>query len=515
MKKNCLIILMGLLFFSHPSSAKNKVNVKVNVNVKNITGVVFHDSNKNGIRDRGEKGLRGMLVSNGDTIVVTDKKGRYLLPATEGGSIMPILPADYTMTGSNVVNANFHYMRERLSEDQTIDIPLQKKEINHRFMLNAVGDVQVGNYQELDYATRTLWPELLSTPETTINLFLGDLVNNNLSLYRDLRTLMEQLPSPTWTVLGNHDRDVDSVRWRQYRSYSEMFGSDMYAFNEGKVHFIILNNVYGVGPRGYEGFLSDRQLNFVRQDLKYVPKSHLIVISMHIPFAYTKNRQYLLHLLKDRGHVLAITGHLHQLGRFFQQGAGLSIHELGAGASCGFWWVGEKDGEGIPHALQQGGTPRNYFVVEFDNNKYQFRCKAIGQDPQKQMTIHVTGIDTLDTHLRDLKDIPPATLMMTVYGGCDSTQVRCRLDRGDWIVCKKANLVDPNVARAREQNLQKIFPTPFNRMNPLRKRESHQLWTLELPEHYRHGAHVVEVEAHDAYGFQAAGTRSFSFLPDK
>ena len=75
--------------------------------------------------------------------------------------------------------------------------------------------------------------------------------------------------------------------------------------------------------------------------------------------------------------------------------------------------------------------------------------------------------------------------------------------------------MDPNVARAREQNLQKIFPTPFNRMNPLRKRESHQLWTLELPEHYRHGAHVVEVEAHDAYGFHAAGTRSFCFLPDK
>ncbi|MBQ6031971.1 MAG: Ser/Thr phosphatase, partial [Prevotella sp.] len=132
MKKNCLIILLGLLFFSHPSTAKKQnnvsINVIVNVNVKNVKGVVFHDSNKNGIRDQGEKGLRGMLVSNGDTIVVTDKKGRYLLPAIEGGSIMPILPADYTMTGSNVVNANVHYMREGLSEDKTIDIPLQKKE---------------------------------------------------------------------------------------------------------------------------------------------------------------------------------------------------------------------------------------------------------------------------------------------------------------------------------------------------------------------------------------------------
>jgi hypothetical protein len=338
-------------------------------------------------------------------------------------------------------------------------------------------------------------------------------VNNNLSIYQDLHTLMEHLPAPSWTVLGNHDRDVDSVRWRQYRTYGEVFGSDMYAFNEGKVHFIILNNVYGKGPRAYEGFLSERQLNFVRQDLKYVPQDHLIVLSMHIPFAFTKNRQDLLNLLKGRGHVLAITGHLHQVGRFFQQGDGVTVHELGAGASCGFWWVGEKDGDGIPAALQQEGTPRNYFVVEFNNTSYQFRCKAIGKDADRQMTIHVTGIDTLDTHLRDMRDIPSATLMLTIYGGCDSTQVRCRIDKGEWMLCEKNNLVDPNVARAREQNLQKIFPTPFNRINPLRKRESHQLWTLNIPECYQRGAHVVEVEAYDPYGFSAKGTRSFCFLP--
>lgn len=500
MKKNCLILslLLAVVFQTYAA---------------NVTGVVFLDGNRNGKLDHGEKGLRGMLVSNGDTIVVTDKYGRYQLPVITGSSVMPILPSDYTLSGSKVVNSNFYYMGGGRAEDKAIDFPMQRKKTSNRFMLNAIGDVQVGNYQELDYATRTLWPELLKSSDTSINLFLGDLVNNNLSLYQDLLTLMEQLPAPTWTVLGNHDRDIDSVRWRQYRSYGEVFGSDMYAFNEGKVHFIILNNVYGNGPRAYDGFLSKRQLDFVRQDLKYVPQDRLIVLSMHIPFAFTKNRQDLLDLLKGRRHVLAITGHLHQVGRFFQQGDGVTVHELGAGASCGFWWVGEKDGDGIPTALQQGGTPRNYFVVEFNNTSYQFRCKAIGKDTDRQMTIHVTGIDTLDTHLRDMRDIPSATLMLTIYGACDSTQVRCRIDKGEWMLCEKNNLVDPNVARAREQNLQKIFPTPFNRINPLRKRESHQLWTLNIPERYQRGAHVVEVEAYDPYGFNAKGTRSFCFLP--
>ena len=479
-----------------------------------VTGLVFNDRNRNGVQDSGERGIKGVLVSNGDTIVVTDRQGRYTLPWVEGNSIMPILPANYTMAGSRLVNANFFYKGER-KEGRGVshDFALVKKAVNRKFRLNAVGDVQVGNYQELDYATSTLWPELLSpsTELPSVNLFLGDLVNNNLKLYRDLRTLMEQLPQQTWTVLGNHDRDIDTVRWRQANTYNEVFGADMYAFNEGRVHFIVLNNVYGEGPRGYKGYLSDRQLNFVRQDLKYVPKDVLIVLSMHIPLAYTKNRSQLLDLLEGRGNVLAVTGHLHQVGRFFMQGRGVRVHELSAGASCGFWWVGEKDADGVPAALQQEGTPRNYFVLDFDDTHYEMRCKAIGKDVRRQMTIHVTGIDTLDTHLRDMKDVPDHLLMFTVYGGCDSTTVRCRIDGGEWLSCQHSKLVDPNVARTRELNLLRVYPTKHSRMNPLRHRTSHQLWTLPLPDDCRQGAHTVEVEALDRWGFQATGRRSFCF----
>lgn len=490
-----------------------------------VTGTVFDDRNGNGRQDKGERGVRGVPVSNGDTIVVTDKKGRYQIPYKEGYSLMPILPADYTLTASRVVNAGFYYMEPgRAWRDEYANFALTKKPVHRRFRLNAIGDVQVSNYQELEYATRTLWPELL-TPEDSqsaaaktpfaVNLFLGDLVNNNLTLYEDLRTLMEKLPQQTWTVLGNHDRDADSIRARQVKSYGGAFGADMYAFNEGRVHVVVLNNVYGVGTRGYTGQLSERQLNFLRQDLKYVPKDVLVVLSMHIPLAHTRNSAELLRLLKGRGDVLAVTGHMHRVGRFFLQGEGVRIHELSAGASCGFWWVGERDTYGVPAALQQCGTPPNYFVLDFDDNRYSLRCKVTGEDERRQMTLHVTGIDTLDMHLRDMKDVPAGMLMMTVYGGCDSTVVRCRLDGGEWLVCKKELLVDPNVSRAREMNLQRAYPTKFNRMNPLRQQKSNQMWTFVLPDPYRRGAHTVEVEATDRWGFRAKGRRSFCFPKGK
>jgi hypothetical protein len=337
------------------------------------------------------------------------------------------------------------------------------------------------------------------------------LVNNNLKLYGDLRTLMEQLPQQTWTVLGNHDRNADTVSWRQTRSYNEVFGADMYAFNEGRVHFIVLNNVFPDGARGYKGRLSERQLSFVRQDLKYVPQGTLIVLSMHIPLAHTANSSKLISLLEGRRDVLVLTGHMHQVGRFFHVGRGVRLHELSAGATCGFWWVGEKDADGVPAALQQEGTPRNYFVLDFNDNTYDFRCKAVGLDEARQMTIHVTGIDTLDHQLRDMKELEAGLVMMTVWGGCDSTEVRCRVDGGEWQNCQKKELIDPNVARARELNLQHIYPTKYNRMNPLRHRPSQQLWTLMLPANARSGAHTVEVEATDRFGFRATGRRSFCF----
>jgi len=474
---------------------------------RTITGTVFSDANGNGIRDKGEAVLAGIPVSNGRDIVLTNAQGLYRITVNEGNSLFPILPADYTMSGARVVNAAF-VPATKIKKGQH-HFALKPKTAKRQFRLNAVGDVQVSNHQELDYAARTLWPELMATDSADINLFLGDLVNNNLSLYTQLRQMMELLPSQTFTVLGNHDRDADSIPHRQTRSYKDVFGSDVYAFNEGQVHFIVLNNVYPDGARGYHGQLTSEQLAFVENDLRLVPDNRLICLSMHIPLIMTRNRSELLSLLKGRKEVLAITGHLHRVMRFIYGEPDINVHELGAGATCGFWWVGERDWDGIPSALQQGGTPRNYFVVDFTDNTYRLRCKAVGLDERRQMNIHITGIDTLDTHLPDLRDIPSGRAIITVWGGCLATQVRVRIDNGVWQKAVKVDLIAPNVARMREINHLKIYPTRFSRLNPLRRQPSPQVWILPLPAPFDKGTHRIEVEASDQYGFGAHGQRAY------
>lgn len=483
-----------------------------------VEGVVYDDANGNANYDDGERGLGGIPVSNGDTVVLTRADGSYRLTVGEGMSVFPILPADRTLSGGRVANSSFYYAeyteptgkKRKKPARLTVRFGLTPKAASDDFTLNAIGDIQVGNTQEVDYLSRTLWPELMAGDGKAVNLFLGDLVNNNLSLYGCLCDMMQALPQQSWTLPGNHDRDVDSVITRQNRTYNHYFGADCYAFNEGKVHFVVLNNVYGKGSRGYEGRVSDRQLRFVARDLSLVPADRLVVLCMHVPLMYTKNKDDLIRLLAGHDKAIALSGHLHQVARFFPEAGGRVVPELGAGAACGFWWVGEKDWEGVPSALQQCGTPRNYFQIGFHGDGYSFRCKAIGADAGREMSIHVTGIDSLDAHLRDFKDVAPGMAIITVYGGCDSTQVECRIDGGVWQPCAKADIVEPNVARTREMNLIDAYPTTYNRMNPMRRRPSHQVWQTALPESARTGTHSIEVRASDTYGLRASGRRVYT-----
>lgn len=474
-----------------------------------IHGTIFNDKNKNGVQDSNEKGISGIEVSNGETIVVTDCKGEFVLDMLPGWSVFPILPSNYTFSKGVVENSLFYYWDPSLSLVKTVKFGIHKTRVGNHFTVNAIGDVQVGNWEELNYASRSLFSELLAGSSMSTNLFLGDLVNNNLTLFSPLKQMISRLPMKSWTVIGNHDRDADTVRINQEVTYNNSWGASYYAFNKGNVHFIVLNNVYGTGMRSYKGRISERQLNFLKNDLKRVSLSKQLVICMHIPLFVTENRNELLSLLAGRGNVLVLSGHLHQVQRSITEGNGVTIHELVAGASCGFWWVGEKDQEGVPSALMQCGTPRNYFVFDFTKDSYTFHYKGIGKDSSKNMNIWVAGADSLSNSIRFLTPKKAGDVLITVYGGSLYTNVRCKIDGGEWVPCKHVEEMDPNVARIMTWNHLKVYPTKFSRLNPYRNRPSQQVWSIKLPTECKQGVHSLEVEAADKWGFTAKASRTF------
>ena len=50
-----------------------------NLLAQSASGYVFHDNNKNGIKDVGENGLKGISVSNGIDVIQTDGEGKWSL----------------------------------------------------------------------------------------------------------------------------------------------------------------------------------------------------------------------------------------------------------------------------------------------------------------------------------------------------------------------------------------------------------------------------------------------------
>lgn len=379
------------------------------------------------------------------------------------------------------------------------------------FVLNAIGDVQVGNDEELNYALRTLWPMLQNQSPKSVNLFLGDLVNNNTQLYPELSRLINLLPSRNYAVVGNHDRiplftnptNMDSARIVQTEPFRKYFGPDFYSFDYRRLHVIVLNNIMAKGKRGYTGTVSQQQLDFIANDLQHVKRNHRILLAMHIPLARTSNRSELLRLFEHRNRVIVLTGHMHQVARYHYDIPGTRIDELVAGATCGFWWVGEKDFRGIPSALMQCGTPKGFFRFHFTKGGLQHTYHFVPTDSRSAVNVWVAGRDTLDRHVDGLDTIADGRVLITVYGASDSTKVRIRIDGGNWIYCTHSLYPDPNVARQRAMYTQHIYPTQYNRRNPLRNIASRQVWTIMLPEELRHTHHVIQVEAEDNSGFRA------------
>jgi len=454
------------------------------------SGTLFLDRNDNGVRDRGERVLKGVPVSDGDTVVVTDRKGRYILPATAHSSIFPILPSGYEFPGDGIRNTRFRYYPDSTA-DGNADFGLVRRRQPDRFSIAAVGDVQFGDTTEAGYAARTFFSELAERRDMAFSLFLGDLVNDDCSLFPLFKELADELPMPSWTLSGNHDRDMDSVR--TVVRYNEAFGADTYAFDYGPVHFIVFNNVFTEGRRSYVGKLTEKQLRFLRNDLARVPRETLVVIAQHIPMAATKNKDEVLALLDGR-RCLMLSGHTHSV---FRKRLAENVQELVAGAVCGLLWTGEQDLDLVPRSLQPCGTPRNYFRINFDKTEYAFRFKGIGIDEAYQADVWIADGNPQDREIEELASLPTGSVVVNLFAGGPETQIRMRIDDGAWQPLEHKAMPAPTVLRSRLRNQQGYLQSKYARRSPHRNIPSPHIWTGRLPEGTPSGPHRMYLEARD------------------
>ena len=499
-------------------------------------GVVFDDGNRNGLRDPGEPGIAGVAVSNGRDVVRTDAGGRYALHMAAGQTIFAVKPAGYRAPdGADGLPAFWRQQPLRQASGlryggiptgvlrSHIDFPLQKTEAADADLEALVfADPQPKSRTDIDYYHRDIVEPLRGKTRAALGLSLGDIVDDDLSLYPGIAAVTASLRVPWLHVAGNHDMDIDAKDDADaLQTFRHHFGPDTFAWEETRATFVLLDDVIhrpGAKP-AYVGGFRDDQFAFLEAYLPTVPTDRLLVVGVHIPLFEPAgkdtfrdaDRERLFALLRDFPHVLLLSAHNHTQQHWFHDaGTGWHgtqpLHEYNVGANCGAFWSGLQDADGIPDSTMADGTPNGYATLKVSRDgRYALAwhpARLRDDDPASTsaMALHAPKV------LRE-GAYPAWGVYANVFMGQADTRVEYRVDGGAWQVMKRVEQPDPrllqeNVADDQADRLRGYDRSPEATASP-------HLWRGALPTDLAAGEHRVEVRAVHADGPSATASTSY------
>ena len=313
--KTTLIFLtacVGLAASSHSALAQATL----------VRGVVFADANGNGVRDASEHGLRGVAVSNQETVVVTDSAGAFQIPMSQWGIVFVSVPSGYRTVGA--------FWRNAASSNAPIAFALRAENQPRTFTFVDASDSHT-KPETVDRIRR--FRAMVDSLRPAFTLIAGDLVYDSMSqqdstamsFFDLVHGEIAKFAQPVWTVPGNHDH-FGIIRSRSHADsanpmfnrgmYHHWFGPDYYSFTYGGVHFIGMNSVQR-DDSAYYGRIDSVQMAWLTRDLALVPASEPVVTFMHIPLisAWWGLLGYIdMPLVSDVVHINGKTDYRHVVG---------------------------------------------------------------------------------------------------------------------------------------------------------------------------------------------------------
>lgn len=474
-------------------------------------GFVFHDRNGNGRRDLGEPGVEGVCVSNGLEVVKTDRDGRWRLPMGDDTVFFVVKPSGWSVPVDSHNLPQFHYVHKPNGSPSfryagvaptgplpaSIDFPLKPSKEDDKFRMVLFGDPQPRNQKEIDYIAHDVVEQVAreaAAVDAKFGLSLGDEMFDVLSLFESLNGAVGTVGVPWYNTVGNHDMNYDAADNAQStETFQRLFGPHYYAFNYGRVTFVVLDNVvwHGAAQGGYHGEVPQKQLDWLKNYLALVPKDRLLVVAMHIPLTGVNNRADLLKLFEDRPRTLSLSAHTHVQAHYFLGSdmgwnGRMPHHHLNHATVCGSWWQGAPDERGIPHATMSDGAPNGYSIVEFDLDRYKVMFRAASRPESEQMAIWLP------------EECPPGQeVVVNVWAGSDRSVVEMRVDGGAWQKMENAPGLDPYFVELKKLESSPTPPLGLKLPNPSSTRH---IWKSNLPSEMEKGTHAVQVKTTDMFG---------------
>ena len=453
--KFCFLVQVTILLLTYP----NCLNALI------VSGFVYEDINGNNIFDKEDKGIYQVGVSNGIYIVLTDRKGKYSIDLKDSDYIFIIKPANFSCP-LNMKSSIPHFFSlfdvDNLKKEglENVNFPLYKEKEKKEFSAIFLGDIQVRNEEQLGYFINAIMPNLLKE-NADLYITLGDNVYDNMLLYPSLLETMGQLNNSVYYTAGNHDiTSIADGPELQYLTYKKYIGPTYYSFNYANVHFVVLESVKWDGYR-YFGEFGEKQLDWLKKDLKHVDDDSLVLFIMHIPVFRWDGKNKLkktvsdaddfISIIKAFKNSLIIAGHTHTIEKIYSKDFDthhedhLKIPILIAGSISGNKWRDNRADElGIPYSRMKDGAPKGYYLISFKDNKFDETYIIPGKSQNKQMDVYVVDNNTLvDDGVVMENNTDNLSLVANVFNGDVYSKVFYSINDNKNIPMKREFLVDP------------------------------------------------------------------------
>ncbi len=497
-----------------------------------VSGVVY------GVRGGQKVALPQVRVSNGREVVATDRLGRYRLPVSESDIIFVVKPRGFKVP----LNADNLPQFYRIHQPQgspkakypgiaptgilptSLDWTLEEQAEPNDFRVLLFGDPQSRNQEEVGFLTRDILADVAGE-KAAFGVSLGDEAFDDLSIYPNQNRAIAVLGMPWHNVKGNHDLDFDAPdRTHSSETFKAIFGPPYYSFDYGATHFVVLDNVAYEGKTGqlpetgrpdartldgklrggYHAELGARQLQWLENDLKWVPSSQLVVFLMHIPLTGANRAGDMsdltafFRIIENRPHTLSISAHTHIqehsfLGREVGFNGAAAHHHFNSVTTCGSWWRGTRDENGVPHATMSDGAPNGYSFLNIKGDAYSIDFKAARRGADYQMNIYAP-IEVART------ETAKTEVLTNVFAGSAKSKVEMKIGNGNWLPMQLSPRPDPTyvAAKAAQEALAgtvAIAGRPLPEPSP-----SPHIWAANLPTNLPVGAHLLQVRTSDMWG---------------
>ena len=355
------------------------------------------------------EGVPGVVISDGYEVCQTDSKGIYQFRSSKKHSyVFMSVPSGYEAVSDGVIPRIHAQLSNDSGIPERVDFNLNKVSGQDEHVMLVFGDFHLAarTSDAIQFANFTSDVNSFissSQGKKVYALTLGDMTweyywyRNSYALDEYVRDINALQGLQIFHTIGNHDHDMKYAGdFDTVTKYKRIIAPTYYSFNVGKVHYVVLDNIQCKNQGGteldgdtrdYEDFVVQEQLDWLKKDLEFVPKSTPIFITMHAPLYNDSNNGRLNNtsafeaVLDGYTNVHVWSGHTHEMYNVDKLSS-KHIFEHNAGAVCATWWWTGHFTSGIH--IAQDGAPGGYSIVNVDGTDFKWKFKGTGRKQEYQ-----------------------------------------------------------------------------------------------------------------------------------